>query len=166
MRYAEIEFFEITNGVDCGISLYTQGCPFHCKGCHNPETWNYDGGKLFTLEKRDMIVDACNQGKIKRFTILGGEPLIERNKSELMALCALIKAYRPDIKIWLYTGNLYEDIEDDWYYLLYYFIDVLVDGRFELDKRDITLPFRGSTNQRIIDVNKTIDTGKVTLYDL
>lgn len=165
MRYSGIEYFEITNGQDVGVSLFTQGCNRHCKGCFNSEAWDLDGGEQYTIEFRDKIVEACCRPGIKRFSILGGEPLLERNKDELMTLCSLIKEANPYIKIWVYTGALYEDIKEDWLEFLQYFVDVLVDGPFEIDKRDITLPFRGSSNQRIIDVKKSIFEGKVVLYE-
>lgn len=164
MRYSNIEYFEIVNGIDVGVSLYTQGCERHCKGCFNTAAWDLDGGEEYTTELRDKVVKACCRPGIKRFSILGGEPLLERNKDELMTLCSLIKEANPDIKIWVYTGNIYEDIKETWLEFLQSSVDVLVDGPFEIDKRDITLPFRGSFNQRIIDIPKSIDEGKVVLY--
>lgn len=161
MRYSNIENFEIVNGKDVGVSFYTQGCPRHCKGCFNSQAWDFDGGEQYTIEVRDELVSMCTRPGIKRFSILGGEPLLERNKDELMVLCSLIKEANPDIKIWVYTGALYEDIKNDWLEFLQYYVDVLVDGPFEIDKRDITLKFRGSSNQRIIDVKKSIFEGKV-----
>ena len=164
MRYSNIDYFEIVNGTDVGVSLYTQGCMRHCRGCFNQAAWDLDGGEQYTIEFRDKIVAACCRPGIKRFSILGGEPLLERNKDELMTLCSLIKEANPYIKIWVYTGALYEDIKEDWLEFLQYFVDVLVDGPFEIDKRDITLPFRGSSNQRVIDVRKSIFEGKVINY--
>ena len=161
MRYSNIDYFEIVNGTDVGVSLYTQWCPRHCKGCFNQQAWDFDGGEKYTIEFRDKIVAACCRPGIKRFSILGGEPLLERNKDELMTLCSLIKEANPHIKIWVYTGDIYENVKDDWLEFFQYFVDVLVDGPFEIDKRDITLPFRGSSNQRIIDIKKSIFEGKV-----
>lgn len=158
MRYSNIEYFEVCNGVDVGVSLYTQGCAKHCKGCFNQQAWDFDGGEKYTEEFKLEVVSACCRPGIKRFSILGGEPLIERNRQELLDLCSEIKECNPYIKIWLYTGNVYEDIKDDWSDLLNY-VDVLVDGPFEVDKRDITLQFRGSSNQRVINLK----TGE-TLY--
>lgn len=161
MRYSNIDYFEIVNGTDVGVSLYTQGCLRHCRGCFNQEAWDLTGGEQYNIEFRDQIIAACCRPGIKRFSILGGEPLLDRNRDELMSLCSLIKEANPYIKIWLYTGNTYEDIKDEWSDLLEYFIDVLVDGPFEIDKKDITLPFRGSANQRVIDIPKTINEGKI-----
>ena len=98
-----------------------------------------------------------------RFSILGGEPLVERNIQELIILINLIKEKRPDIKIWLYTGNTYEKIIDKYYDLLK-LVDILIDGPFMDDLKDLRLRFRGSSNQRVIDVKKTMETGKITLY--
>lgn len=161
MRYSEIDNFEIVNGIDVGVSFYTQGCERHCKGCFNETAWDLDGGKEYTIEVRDNIISMCSRPGIKRFSILGGEPLLERNKEELLSLCSLVKEANRDIKIWLYTGDVYENIKDGWNDLLENFIDVLVDGPFEIDKRDITLPFRGSSNQRIINIPETINNGKI-----
>ena len=161
MSYSNIDYFEIVNGTDVGVSLYTQGCPRHCKGCFNQQAWDFNGGNEYTIEVRDNIVKACCRPGIKRFSILGGEPLLERNKDELMTLCSLIKEANPHIKIWVYTGDIYENVKDDRLEFFQYFVDVLVDGPFEIDKRDITLPFRGSSNQRIIDIKKSIFEGKV-----
>ena len=165
MRYSNIDKFEIVNGSDVGISFYTQGCLRHCKGCFNQEAWSLDGGKPYTDEVKEEIIEACKRPGIKRFSILGGEPLLEQNREELSELCALVKGANKDIKIWLYTGNVYEEIINDWYRFITYFIDVLVDGPFILEQRDITLPFRGSSNQRIIDIKKTIKEGEIVNYE-
>lgn len=164
MRYSNIDYFEIVNGTDVGVSFYTQGCMRHCKGCFNQVAWDLDGGKLYTDEVRDNIVKACSRPGIKRFSILGGEPLLDRNEMDLIKLCALVKEVNPDIKIWIYTGDTFENIKGRWLNLLQYYVDVLVDGPFELDKRDITIKFRGSTNQRVIDVKRTINEGKIINY--
>jgi anaerobic ribonucleoside-triphosphate reductase activating protein len=164
MRYAQVRKLDISNGEGIGIALFTQGCPYHCEGCFNSETWDFNGGKEYTIEVRDKIVEMCCREGIKRFSILGGEPLLERNREELMTLCSLVKEANQNIKIWLYTGAHYEDIKDNWYDLLYNFIDILVDGPFEFDKRDLTLKFRGSSNQRVIDINKSITEDKIVLY--
>lgn len=149
MRYTQIRTLDISNGEGVGVSLFTQGCPFHCKGCFNPETWNFDGGNEYTIETRDKIVDLCNRPQIKRFTILGGEPFLLKNKDELITLCSLIKEVKPDIKIWIYSGNTIENLKSDWFELLE-IIDVLVDGQYIEEERDITLKWRGSRNQRIL----------------
>ena len=161
MRYASIRRLDISNGEGLGVTLFTQGCPFHCKNCFNPETHDFDGGKEYTIDTKNAIVSLINRTQIKRFSILGGEPLIERNKEDLISLCSSIKEIRPDIKIWVYTGNIFENVKDDWYELLYNYVDVLVDGPYVDSKRDLRLKFRGSSNQRVIDVHKTYCEDKV-----
>ena len=161
MRYASIRRLDISNGEGLGVTLFTQGCPFHCKNCFNPETHDFDGGKEYTIDTKNAIVSLINRAQIKRFSILGGEPLIERNKEDLIDLCLSVKKIRPDIKIWIYTGNIFENVKNDWYELLYNYVDVLVDGPYVDSKRDLRLKFRGSSNQRVIDVRKSIFEGKV-----
>ena len=161
MRYASIRRLDISNGEGLGVTLFTQGCPFHCKNCFNPETHDFDGGKEYTIDTKNAIVSLINRAQIKRFSILGGEPLIERNKEDMIDLCSSIKEIRPDIKIWVYTGNIFENVKDDWYELLYNYVDVLVDGPYVDSKRDLRLKFRGSSNQRVIDVHKTYYEDKV-----
>lgn len=161
MRYASIRRLDISNGEGLGVTLFTQGCPFHCKNCFNPETHDFNGGKEYTIDTKNAIVSLINRAQIKRFSILGGEPLIERNKEDMIDLCSSIKEIRPDIKIWVYTGNIFENVKDDWYELLYNYVDVLVDGPYVDSKRDLRLKFRGSSNQRVIDVKKSIFEGKV-----
>ena len=161
MRYASIRRLDISNGEGLGVTLFTQGCPFHCKNCFNPETHDFDGGKEYTIDTKNAIVSLINRAQIKRFSILGGEPLIERNNKDMIDLCSSIKEIRPDIKIWVYTGNIFENVKDDWYELLYNYVDVLVDGPYVDSKRDLRLKFRGSSNQRVIDVKKSIFEGKV-----
>ena len=161
MRYASIRRLDISNGEGLGVTLFTQGCPFHCKNCFNPETHDFNGGKEYTIDTKNAIVSLINRAQIKRFSILGGEPLIERNKKDMIDLCSSIKEIRPDIKIWVYTGNIFENVKDDWYELLYNYVDVLVDGPYVDSKRDLRLKFRGSSNQRVIDVHKTYCEDKV-----
>ena len=161
MRYASIRKLDISNGEGLGVTLFTQGCPFHCKNCFNPETHDFDGGKEYTIDTKNAIVSLINRAQIKRFSILGGEPLIERNKEDMIDLCSSIKEIRPDIKIWIYTGNIFENVKNDWYELLYNYVDVLVDGPYVDSKRDLRLKFRGSSNQRVIDIHKTYCEDKV-----
>ena len=161
MRYASIRKLDISNGEGLGVTLFTQGCPFHCKNCFNPETHDFDGGKEYTIDTKNAIVSLINRAQIKRFSILGGEPLIERNKEDMIDLCSSIKEIRPDIKIWVYTGNIFENVKNDWYELLYNYVDVLVDGPYVDSKRDLRLKFRGSSNQRVIDIHKTYCEDKV-----
>lgn len=164
MKYNKIAKFEITNGAGVGVSLFTQGCPFHCKGCFNPETWDFDTGEDWTPEIETHFMELISPSYMTRVTFLGGEPLIERNLPTLLNLVKKIKETYPEKKIWFYSGNTYEHMTKEQKEVLSY-ADVLVDGPFILEKRDITLSFRGSTNQRIIDIQKTLQTGGIVLYD-
>lgn len=175
MRYSEIEKCECHNGLGWGASLYTQGCHFHCKGCFNSETWDFNGGKEFTLDNVADIIMLNQPGYITRFSVLGGEPLEKCNWLELGILLEDVKNAKSSIKIWLYTGYKIEDIfslikthseDSDRLKRLLDNVDILVDGQFQEDKKDLTYPFAGSTNQRVIDMNKTREQGKIVLLDI
>lgn len=164
MRYASIRKFDISNGEGIGVVLFTQGCPFHCKGCFNTETWDYEGGSLYTEEQKDTIISLLDNEHINRFTILGGEPFLPQNKKELEELLRAIKQTYPTKKTWAYSGNLFEKLKTDYPNLLQY-IDVLVDGPYIETQRDLTLAFRGSANQRIIDVQKSLQVNEIILWE-
>lgn len=176
MRYSEIEKCECRNGLGWGVSLYTQGCHFHCKGCFNSETWNFNGGKEYNQKILETILELIEPDYITRFSILGGEPLERCNWNELSLLLLAIKFAKPSIKIWLYTGYELQElkwmIEDKNYHYaeslkeILDCTDVLVEGQFQEDKKDLTYPFAGSTNQRVIDMNKTREQGKIVLLDI
>ena len=151
MRYASIRSFDISNGEGIGVALFTQGCHFHCKGCFNQETWDLAGGKEYNLEVEDHIMELLGRDFIDRFSILGGEPLLERNIAPITLLCKRIKKKYPDKKIWLYTGYDYDYIKDK-LTDLFENVDVVVDGTYVEELRDLNLHFRGSSNQRVIDV--------------
>lgn len=152
MRYAKIRQMDISNGPGLGVSLFTQGCFFHCKGCHNPELFNPYKGKEWTTEQRDAIVSLCRQDHIRRFSILGGEPLLLFNIEALDDLIIKLKKVKPSLSIWVYTGFMMEELvaepEEEVRSFLQK-VDYVVDGRFEEDKKDLTLSFRGSSNQKI-----------------
>lgn len=164
MKYNSIDECEAINGEGFGVSLYTQGCPYHCPGCFNPETWDFDKGKEWTQQEEDLIIELLKPDYIKRLTILGGEPLIERNIEPLTALLIRIRHLYPDKRIWLYTGGNFEfeSIRCD---NLIEHTDVVVDGQFKKELRNITLKWRGSSNQRVIDVKKSLKEGEVILYE-
>jgi len=164
MRYNSIDKCEAINGEGFGVSLYTQGCPYHCLGCFNPETWDFDKGKEWTQQEEDLIIEFLKPDYIKRLTILGGEPLIERNIEPLTALLIRVKHIYPDKKIWLYTGGNFEfeSIRCD---NLIEHTDIVIDGQFKKELRDITLKWRGSSNQRVIDVQKSLKEGETILYE-
>lgn len=163
MRYAQIRSMDISNGEGIGISLFTQGCPIRCPECHNSSIWDFNGGTEFTKETEQEIIKLLKPNYITRFSILGGEALLPQNYRDLYNLCTEIKFARPDIKIWLWSGYTFEEIwqhaqEDTTNYLfaLLGIVDVLVDGPFIAEQRDITLKWRGSKNQRVIDLKSTL----------
>lgn len=146
MRYAKIKQIEVENGNGVGTSLFVQGCPIHCKNCHNPGTWDFDGGKPWTKEVEDKWSKHMDKWYIDRVSILGGEPLAEENIETVQHIVERIRTEHPDKQIWLYTGYTLDDVYEDWMQV----IDVIVDGPYIESLRNISLPFRGSENQRII----------------
>lgn len=166
MNYASIRNLDVSNGEGVGISLFVQGCALHCKNCFNPNTWDFNGGKKWTKEIEDMFVELANKPYIKRISILGGEPLSGSNKYPIFLLCQRLKNLYPNKKIWLYSGYTYEQICQSRESLkVLTCVDVLVDGPYIDEQRDITLAFRGSKNQRIINVQKTLQQGEIVLYE-
>lgn len=155
MRYETIEKCECLNGSDVGVSLWVCGCPIRCKGCHNENLWDANGGKPFTLVTQSKIRALIEPEYIKRFSILGGEPLVPDNYFIIASMLQSIKYAKPTITIWLYTGYTYESLKKQAYESIYLdsilnTIDYLVDGPFIQEERDTTLAFRGSRNQRIL----------------
>ena len=164
MKYAQIREMDVTNGNGIGVALFTQGCPYHCKNCFNPETWDFDKGTDWTKETENKIIELLKPEYITRLTILGGEPLIERNIEPLTALLKRVKSIYPDKQVWLYTGGDFEALEG-LYEEIFQYIDILIDGRYIDDLRDYKLKWRGSSNQRIIDVQKSLKEGETILYE-
>lgn len=160
MKYAQIREMDVTNGNGIGVALFTQGCPYHCKNCFNPETWDFDKGTDWTKETENKIIELLKPEYITRLTILGGEPLIERNIEPLTALLKRVKSIYPNKQVWLYTGGDFEVLEG-LYEEIFQYIDILIDGRYIDDLRDYKLKWRGSSNQRIIDVQASLKSGDV-----
>ena len=154
MRIAGINKNDVVNGEGICVALFTQGCPFHCKGCFNPETWDYDGGKeVFIYDLISEIETAIAANDVPRnFSILGGEPLIERNLEELKILLSTVKKDFPHITIFLWTGFTIEELTSAQKEVTQY-IDVLIDGQYNEKLRDVSLHLRGSSNQRIFRTN-------------
>ena len=154
MRIAGINKNDVVNGEGICVALFTQGCPHHCKGCFNPETWDYDGGKEVPIS--DLISDVeaaiAANGVPRNFSILGGEPLIERNLEELKILLSTVKKDFPHITIFLWTGFTIEKLTSAQKEVTQY-IDVLIDGQYNEKLRDVSLHLRGSSNQRIFRTN-------------
>ena len=151
MNYAEIKKVDIANGPGVRVSLFVSGCRNHCKGCFNPETWDFDYGRPFTRETEDEIIEALRPSWIQGLSILGGEPTEEENAAVLIPFLKRVRAVLPDKDIWLYSGYTYEALRDKEILTL---VDVLVDGPFLLELKDVGLAFRGSRNQRIIDLRE------------
>ena len=151
MNYAEIKKVDIANGPGVRVSLFVSGCRNHCKGCFNPETWDFDYGRPFTRETEDEIIEALRPSWIQGLSILGGEPTEEENAAVLIPFLKRVRAALPDKDIWLYSGYTYEALRDKEILTL---VDVLVDGPFLLEQKDAGLAFRGSRNQRIIDLRE------------
>ena len=163
-RISTIKSNDIANGKGIVVSVWFQGCPFHCKGCHNPQTWDFNGGEEFTQEHIDKILGYIEVNNIDRnLSILGGESLCPPNIEGTLELCKVFKEKYPNKIIYLWTGYVVEDFSELQLEVLKY-IDVLIDGRFEIDKKNLSLKFRGSSNQRVIDVKKTLTEGKIILY--
>lgn len=169
MRYALIREMDVSNGRGVGISLFVQGCHFHCKGCFNPETWDFNGGREWTKETEDRFIDLAKRPYVHRVSILGGEPLADENVTDVLKLITRIKnEFGYNRPIWLYTGYRLEDIAEDSNQnhsahdrlLAISLVDYLVDGQFELEKQDMLnkeIVFAGSTNQRVMGREKIHD---------
>ena len=192
IHYASIRNLDISNGEGIGVALFVQGCHFHCYNCFNPDTWDFNGGKEWTPEVEDKFIELANRPYIKRLSILGGEPLADENLDGVLHLVDRFRLSLPNKTIWLYTGyevNLesYEilTIGKEYAKTRYEFtttqpsrsntanflrksilnnVDVLVDGRYIDSQRDVNLKWRGSKNQRVIDIKQSLQKGKVTLW--
>ena len=185
MRYASIRTMDVSDGEGVGCSLFVQGCHFHCKNCFNQSTWDFNGGKEWTKDTKEKFLELVNRPYITRVSILGGEPLADENVADVSELVSRIKT-ETNKKIWLYTGYTWEylikenrlmqnytpdsfvDQNNEYQYWkslqrhsIISLIDVLVDGQYVDELKDMNLPFRGSSNQRLIDIKKTLDSFKI-----
>lgn len=171
MNYCGIKKCDIANGIGVRVTLFVSGCTHHCKGCFQPETWDFAYGDAFTAETENEILDAMAPDYINGLTLLGGEPFEPENQRVLVEFLKKVKEKYPQKSIWCYTGYLYDqellaqsrarcEVTDE----MLSMIDVLVDGEFELDKKNISLQFRGSENQRLIDLKKTRSAGEIVLW--
>lgn len=178
MHYGKIIYCDVANGIGCRTSLFVSGCRHHCKNCFNQITWNFDYGDPYTEDTKKHIIKSIDMPYIQGLTILGGEPLEPENQTAVLDLCKTIKERLPEKTIWIYSGYTFEQItgtDDKFKHIatpesianckeILNNIDVLVDGPFVQDLYDITLKYRGSSNQRIIDVKKTLTEHSVCLY--
>ena len=163
MRIAKIKPIDVANGDGICVSVWTQGCSHRCNGCHNPDTWDFNGGREFTEEDKEYILAELNNKVAKNLSILGGEPLDGANISGVIDLCKYIKEHRPHTIINLWTGYEWEEVLNSKKKEILPLLDMICVGRFILENRDIRLTFRGSDNQRVIDVKKSLKTEKVVL---
>lgn len=171
MNYAEIKYFDIANGVGTRTTLFVSGCSHHCEECFQPQTWNFDFGEPFTREVEDQIIESLEPSYVRGLTLLGGEPMEPDNQRDLVEFLERIKADMPSKTIWCFTGDLFEDLLDGMSLRrtevtdrMLACIDVLVDGPYISDQHDISLRFRGSANQRLIDVPASLSAGEVVLW--
>jgi anaerobic ribonucleoside-triphosphate reductase activating protein len=161
MRYHNITKDDMLNGDGLRVVLWTAGCSHGCKECHNPVTWDPNGGLEFDDVAKKEIFDELDKNHIAGITFSGGDPLHTSNREQVQELAKEIKEKYPTKTIWLYTGYLWEEIKD---LELVGSLDVVVDGKFEIAKRDVQLHWKGSSNQRVIDVQKTLQSGSVVLH--
>ncbi|MBQ8826392.1 MAG: anaerobic ribonucleoside-triphosphate reductase activating protein [Oscillospiraceae bacterium] len=173
MNYGEIKNFDIANGEGVRVSLFVSGCTHQCKGCFNPETWDFSYGKPYTKQTEDSIIEMLKFDYTDGLSLLGGEPFEPDNQRELVKLLHRVKMECPDKTVWCYTGYLFDEelLKDSRARCGYTdemlsMIDVLVDGEFMEELKDITLSFKGSSNQRIIDVKASLAKGETVLYEL
>lgn len=166
LRFSKIKDNDIANGNGITMSLWTQGCPHHCVGCFNQETWDFSGGKEFKPEDADYIFRNIDKnGIVRNLSVLGGEPLCPQNVQGVIDLCREFKNRYPEKKINVWTGYRFEELNDIQREVLQY-IDVLVDGQFELKRRNLSLKMRGSDNQRVIDVKESLEKRELALLDV
>jgi len=172
MYYGAIKKYDIANGPGVRVSLFVSGCEHYCKGCFNSEAWDFSYGNEFNYKTRDELFTALNAKYIRGLTILGGEPMHPQNQLQILDILKDFKFIydESDKDLWIYTGYLYEDLVSNkigkYSEEILKYTDVLVDGPFIQDLKDIGLNFRGSRNQRIIDVQKSISSGEVILHPL
>lgn len=180
MRYAQIRSMDISNGEGVGVSLFVQGCPFHCKNCFNSDTWDFNGGKEWTEEIKDKFMKLIDRPYIKRVSFLGGECLADQNLDGVLDLIKEIRISFPEKTIWLYTGYTWEQLvysrmpsgvgkEKEFLNWnrrneIISNIDICIDGEYVDNLKDLTLKWRGSKNQRVIDVKQSLTQNKVVLY--
>lgn len=158
MYYGAIKNLDIANGPGVRVSLFVSGCRNCCKGCFQPETWDFEYGQEFTDDTINELLNLLDNHLVAGLSILGGDPLEPENRDVVGEICYIVRAFRPGKSIWLWTGYLWEDIKD-WEDLRY--VDVLVDGPFVQEQKNLCLAYRGSENQRVIDVRKSLEEGHV-----
>lgn len=166
MNYHNITYPDLNNGIGLRVTLWLSGCDNKCKGCHNPQTWDKNSGTKFNDTTKKKLFDVLSKEYIEGITFSGGDPLHENNIKEVNELIGEIRTKYPQKTIWLFTGNTLENIykEESIRKEIIEKCDVLVDGRFIEEQKDLSLAWRGSRNQRVIDIPKTLKSGKIELY--
>lgn len=172
MHYGEIKNCDIANGIGVRVSLFVSGCTNYCEGCFQPETWDFNYGNDFTEETENRILEMLAPDYIRGLTVLGGEPFEPENQRVLVDFLRKVRRKYPEKSIWCFTGFTLEMLETEGTHChceateeMLSLIDVLVDGRFDKNKKNISLRFRGSENQRLIDLNLTRECGTLTLWN-
>ena len=160
MNYGAIKKIDIANGLGVRVSLFVSGCRNHCKGCFQPQTWDFEYGKPFTKEVENEVIEALRPSWIQGLSVLGGEPMEPENQKVLLPFLKRVREECSDKDIWLYSGYVYERIKDA---ELLRYVDVLVDGPFVEELKNPSLAFRGSSNQRILNVPESLKAGKPLL---
>ena len=171
MHYGNIKNYDIADGEGVRVTLFCSGCTNRCEGCFQPETWDFCYGKEYTKETEDQLIQMLTNPNIQGLTLLGGDPFEPSNQRTLITLLRRVKQELPTKDVWAYTGFVYEqdllegqrkhtEVTDE----MLSYIDVLVDGPFVIDQKDISLYFRGSTNQRVIDMKKSLEEKEIVLY--
>ena len=167
MNYATIKKTDVANGPGIRVSLFVSGCRHACKGCFNSEAWDFAYGKPFDKNTLTEILDALAPEYIEGFSVLGGEPFEPENRGTVLDVIRAVKDKYPSMNVWCYSGFTFEELQNtDASKDILGLIDVLVDGKFEEDKKNLRLQFRGSENQRLIDVQKTLRSGEITPLEI
>ena len=161
MNYHNITTNDMLNGAGLRTVLWTSGCNHHCKNCQNPQTWDENSGIPFGEEDLKELKEKLKPDYISGITFSGGDPMFPHNRETILSLCKMMKKEFPTKTIWMYSGYTWEQIKNK---EIIQYIDVLVDGEFQEELKDISLPYCGSSNQRIIDVQATLKTGEIKLY--
>ena len=162
MRYNKIRKMDISNGPGVRVSIFMQGCHFHCKDCFNEEAWDFNGGKEYTDSTINRVLELCEKDYIVGLSILGGEPMHPKNIEGTTKLAKAFKEKYPEKNLWIWTGYLFENIKDK---EVFNYIDTLVDGQFKTELFNPTLKWKGSSNQRVIDVKKSLKTNKIVIRE-
>lgn len=163
MRYNKIRKMDVSNGPGVRVSIFMQGCTFNCKSCFNPETHDFNGGKEFTDDTINRVLELCSKEYIVGLSILGGEPLNPKNIDGSTKLARIFKEKYPDKTLWIWSGYLFDEYLKNKEILNY--VDVLVDGLFKEELSNPTLKWRGSSNQRVIDVKKSLNNKSIVLFE-